>query len=107
MNRLTSTEQFRLAYREGRRASNEFLTLHARRSGLAQSRMGVVVSGRLGGAVARNRIRRRLREAFHAVRDVPPGVDFVVVPRDAVKDAPFTALVGALQELLRRTAGEK
>lgn len=106
MNRLTSREQFQMAYREGRRASNPLITVHARRNGLAQFRVGITVPGRIGGAVVRNHVKRRVREAFRSLRVVPVGVDVVVVPKDAARYAPFPALVGSLQELLGRVAEE-
>ncbi|MBI2123336.1 MAG: ribonuclease P protein component [Armatimonadetes bacterium] len=59
-----------------------------------------------GGAVVRNHVKRRVREAFRSLRVVPVGVDVVVVPKDAARYAPFPALVGSLQELLGRVAEE-
>lgn len=103
---LASSEQFRLAYREGRRASNGFFTVHARRNGLSQSRVGIAVPGRLGKAVDRNRIRRRIREVFRSLPDIPAGVDVVVVAKSAAKDARFAELIEGAQDLVQRTASD-
>lgn len=100
MNRLASPEQFRITYRQGRRASNDLVTLHVRSNGLPESRLGIAVPGRAGSAVVRNRIKRRVRDAFRALRPTPAGLDLVVVPKDAARGAPFSELVGALQEIL-------
>ena len=100
MNRLASPEQFRITYRQGRRASNDLVILHAKSNGLAESRLGVAVPGRAGGAVVRNRIKRRFREAFRVLRPIPAGLDVVVVPKAAATNAPFLELVGALQAIL-------
>lgn len=106
VNRLRSSEQFRLAYREGRRASNDFFTVHARRNGLSQSRVGIAVSGRIGKAVVRNRVRRRIREVFRSLPDIPAGVDVVVVAKGAVKEAAVPDLIEGARDLVRRTAGD-
>jgi ribonuclease P protein component len=66
---------------------------------LPQSRLGITVPARLGKAVLRNRLKRRLREAFRLNRSaLPGGWDILVNPREAVATVPFPALV---RELLR------
>ncbi len=64
-------------------------------------RVGFTVTKKMGNAVARNRIRRRLKEAVRlaAARDMAPGHDYVIVGRDDVLAAPFARLT---DELVRR-----
>ena len=59
-------------------------------------RVGLTVSKGIGNAVTRNRARRRLR---HAVREVqlPPDMDYVIIARKSVVDAPYPAIVGWLR----------
>ncbi len=59
-------------------------------------RVGFVVGRKVGGAVRRNRARRRLREAL---REVPleQGSDYVIVASASVADAPFASLIGWLK----------
>jgi ribonuclease P protein component len=52
-----------LAAAKGRRAATRTLVLQARHTGLDRARLGFTVSRKVGGAVQRNRVRRRLREA--------------------------------------------
>jgi ribonuclease P protein component len=66
-------------------------------------RLGFTCSRKLGGAVARNRARRRLRAAADAVlRPGPDGWDLVLVGRAATLDRPFPALVADLRAALAR-----
>lgn len=57
------------------------------------ARLGVVTSRRVGGAVQRNRVRRRLREIFRRrCAEFVPGLWLVVVAKNGAAEAPFNAL---------------
>lgn len=72
------------------------------------ARVAAVAGKRLGGAVARNRIRRRLAEAVRLRGGLPGGVDVVFVAREGVKDASPMDLASqagaAVQEIQQRSA---
>jgi ribonuclease P protein component len=71
----------------------------ARANGLGAPRFGISVKKALGGAVARNRIRRRVREILRLHRrEISQGWDIVVHPRASVARANFALLE---EELLR------
>jgi ribonuclease P protein component len=66
------------------------------------SRFGISVKKALGGAVQRNRIRRRIREILRRNRtEIPSGWDIVIHPRRSVAKAPFAPLEAELVRLLR------
>lgn len=67
-------------------------------------RLGLTASRKVGGAVARNRARRRLREAARAVlpAHAAPGHDYVIVARPQTVDRPFGLLLSDLEGALRR-----
>jgi ribonuclease P protein component len=103
-NRLASEADFRRVRNEGRSWAHPFLVVHARRSESPRFRAGIVVGKRCGGAVERNRIRRRIRELLRArMSGLPPGWDLVLTARQASARATFVELGAALDELLSRT----
>lgn len=68
------------------------------------TRVGVTASRKVGGAVARNRVRRRLRAAAKEVlsRHSTPGYDYVLIGRAATVHRPYVSLVADLTVALRR-----
>lgn len=100
------TRDFDRVYRSPtrRRRSLRFVTV-ARPNGFGRTRWGISVKARLGNAVVRNRIRRRIREILRCAQlHVPAGWDVVVQPRRAdVARADFAALSRELETLLQTT----
>jgi len=75
----------------------------------APLRVGYTASKRVGNAVARNRCKRRLREA---VRKIMPshareGMDYVLIAREDTAERPFEQLLADLREALRRLGVER
>jgi len=72
------------------------------RNDLDQTRFGFATGKRLGGAVVRNRVRRRIREALRVMApSFQPGWDVLIIARPAIVEADQDALVGALRRVLR------
>lgn len=77
--------------------------MHAFPNGTGTPRLGLSVSRKVGGAVTRNTIRRRLREVFHAcVEDIPGDLDLVVSARPSSAAANFHELNEEFARSLRR-----
>lgn len=88
--------------RDGRAAHGSAMVLRlAAREDTSPAGVTVIASRKVGGAVTRNRAKRRLREALRCV-DVPAGVDLVVVARGAALTVPLPSLVSELDALLGR-----
>ena len=107
-HRLRSSADFRAGVRApgSSRRSGRLLVVHlnhAARTSMAPARVGFVVSKVVGGAVVRNRTKRRLR-AFMAARlpGIPTGCDVVVRANPAAGDATSAQLGDELDRLLRQ-----
>ena len=80
--------------------ANTCLVLYARKNHTATNRVGLTVSKKLGCAVVRNRVRRRLREVYRLNEDrFSPGWDIVVVARSRCINADFDKLTQAFLSL--------
>ena len=102
-NRLASEADFRRARSEGRSWAHPLLALHARPSGGAHFRAGIAVGKRVGGAVQRNRVKRRVRELLRArLAELTPGWDVVISARPPAAAATFAELASAIDQLLAR-----
>jgi ribonuclease P protein component len=83
--------------------SHALMTARFRRTDLDQTRFGFATGRTVGGAVIRNRTRRRLREALRVMApSFQPGWDVLIIARAPVIGADFQIMAGALQNLLRR-----
>ena len=80
---------FRRIYRKGKSAVAPCMVVYCQKNRQGQSRLGVTVSTKLGGAVVRNRVKRQLREMYRAHKEeMLPGYDVIIVARSrAVKTA--------------------
>jgi ribonuclease P protein component len=120
--RMRNSKDFRRTTSRGIRVSRPTLVVHAVRLpdgvvseavgvGRSGPRIGFVVSGALGNAVTRNRVKRRLRHLARAhVPDTPVGIDLVVraLPRAATVPADVPADLGsAWHEVVSRLASRR
>ena len=107
--RLRRKSDFDAVFREGVGAASGTLALRARVRSEAPSgqpcRFGFAISARLGGAVKRNRVRRRLRESVRRINAEGEceGLDVVVIARQGAVEADFDELDATLATLRRLT----
>ncbi len=98
--RLLRRPEFRRVYEEGQRRSASVCTVFIRPNGLAETRLGITVPVRVGHAVLRNRIKRRVREVFRLHRtELAAGWDIVVNPRMSAATIAYPALEKQLLRL--------
>ena len=92
-NTLKKNSDFRRLYAKGQSAVTPYLVLYCRRNRLGSNRTGYTGSTKLGGAVVRYRVRRRLREIVRLnAPSLRPGWDLVLVARSRSVDAPYAKM---------------
>ncbi len=99
---LSRPQDFAAIQGAGVNRSHPLLTARFLRTDTETTRFGFATGRRLGGAVVRNRVRRRLREALRAMPSCPPGWDVLIIARPAIVDADHDVLVSAVQRTLDR-----
>jgi ribonuclease P protein component len=102
---LRSTADFQKIQTHSRSRAHPLLLMRYRRNGLDRTRYGISTSRKVGSAVVRNGIRRRLRTILRALgADVQPGYDILLVARVAAAGVKQSDLDRALRQLLRSGA---
>lgn len=101
VERLRKRRDF-IALRKRRRVTRRGFVLQLGPNGLEAMRVGVTVTKKVGNAVVRNRIKRRLRAATRAVfpDHGAPGHDYVIIAKPAAATLPFATLLDELREAL-------
>ena len=100
---LKENWEFRRLYQHGKSAVTPAMVLYCRRSRTGGSRLGITVSTKLGKAVVRNRIKRRLREVYRlSLPQLRPGYDVVLVGRSRALNMPFSHLLETFRKSCKK-----
>ncbi len=101
--RLKSPKDFRQAYQKGKSLVNPYLVLYYRKNQKSYYRIGFSISKKVGKAVVRNRIKRRLRDICRLHEGIfPRGMDLIFVARVRIKDAKYHTMEKHLVDLVNR-----
>lgn len=103
---IKSHLDFKKVYQSGNSLANTYLVLYYLRNpyGKVQNRYGITVSKKVGKAVVRNKVRRRIRELIRLNEDhIAVGYEIVFVSRVRAKDATFQELKNAFFSLLKKS----
>ena len=99
--RLCRSQDFAAVHQEGRGTSNNLLVVRTRPNALGHNRYGFVVGKRVGGAVVRNGVKRRLRAVVDQL--APDGsLDVVLIARAPIVHVDYDELVQSVTHLFRR-----
>lgn len=104
--RLTDSPEFERVYKQGTAYRGKLISVHAFPSDAGGPRLGLSVSKKVGNAVVRNGVKRRLREIF---RSHLPGIrselDFVISARPAASEATYRELELEFERALGKLGG--
>ena len=99
--RITRPGQYAEVYGKGKSYPSELIVLRTLPNNLAHSRYGLSVSKKVGNAVTRNKLKRRLRE-INRMEPLKPGWDIVYILRPAAAKASFSSLKKSIDILLAK-----
>ncbi len=99
---IKSYFEYKKVYSNRDSYGNRNLVLYKKSNGLEYSRIGITAKKKIGNAVVRNKIRRRLKEICRVNMDtIKPGYDLVFVVKDSAPDISFKKLESAVFHILK------
>ena len=98
---LTKAADFARVFSKSGSVVNDLIVLKTLPNSLPHSRFGITVGRRVGGAVVRNRVKRRLRELFRRLRLIT-GWDIVIIARPAAAVVEYSVLKDSVNSLLSK-----
>lgn len=102
---LKKNYEFHRVYNRGKSGVSPLLVVYARQNRSGKNRLGVTVGAKLGKAVVRNRVRRRLREIYRLSQpEMKKGFDIVLVARSRSVTASYRELERAYRRLCDKLA---
>jgi len=87
---IKKNDEFKNSYNKGKKIVNKYFIFYYFKNNLEYDRIGFTVSKKVGKAVTRNRVRRKLKEIFRLnFKETVEGYDFVIVARNIMKKAEY------------------
>ncbi|GAB1421243.1 ribonuclease P protein component [Anaerolineales bacterium] len=102
-NRLRRTDDFARVKQNGRIIRHPFILLSVLPNQLSYNRYGIVTGKRIGKAVSRNQVKRRIREILRLLHsNLKQGYDIVVIPHPTIVHHDFSEIQEAIKNLFQR-----
>ena len=100
---LKQNHEFRRLYHKGKSAVSPYFAIYCRKTGRPESRLGITTGVKLGHAVKRNFVRRRIRELYRTNESkFVPGYDIVVVARTRAIFGRYSELEHSFLQLMKK-----
>lgn len=99
---LRNSREFRVVYDGGKSFANKYLVLFFKENSLTYNRVGFVTTKKLGNSVARNKFKRRLKEAYRKHKDrVKKGYDIILLSRAGAGEIDYRQIESALKHIMK------
>ena len=101
---LRKDSDFRRVYKHGKSFANRYLVMYIMRNNLEYNRVGISVSKKVGKAVVRNKVKRRIRESYRLYVDgkIKSGYDIVFIARVSISDVEYNDIYKAMKHLVNK-----
>jgi len=100
---LTKNYEFKRIYNKGKSTTSKFVAVYCMKNHSAVNKLGITVSTKIGGAVQRNRIRRRLKEIYRLNEHILcKGFNIVIVARQRSRYAKWSELQSSVLYLFKK-----
>jgi ribonuclease P protein component len=100
--RLRKNLDFRKVYNKGKNFWNRNLVLYVKKNELEETRLGITVTKKIGNAVVRNKVRRRIREIYRLnLYRIEQGYDLIIIPKKNVTEISYKELENAFIHILK------
>jgi ribonuclease P protein component len=101
--RIVRSADYRAIYKAGRKIHSRRFVLFIRTNDVGRARLGLTVSRKVGGAVARNRIKRLFREIFRrSFGKIPNQLDIVINAKSGCTGTSYTALRDEFLDVMQK-----
>lgn len=101
-NRLRKNMEFKKVYKSGKNYWNRNLIVYVRRNGTDKTRIGISITKKVGDAVVRNKLKRRIREVSRVyLPNLRKGYDLIFIPKKNAVDLSFAELESAIMHIYR------
>ena len=100
---LRKNHEFKRLYNRGKSEASKCAAVYCKQNGKSENRLGITVSSKIGGAVVRNRVRRRLKEIYRLNEEkFSAGHDIVIVARTRCRFAGFNEIESSVLSLFKK-----
>lgn len=100
--RLRKNIEFKRVYSKGKNYWNRNLILYIKKNGLEETRLGITITKKIGNAVVRNKIRRKIKEIYRKnYPNIKSGYDLIIIPKKNVIDLSYQELESSLIHILK------
>ena len=102
MKTLKTNREFARVFKQGKSAGHKDLVILGRKGRSKETRVGFCISRKTGNAVARNRLRRRLKEIIRHTGGIKPRWEIVIIAKPTSTSLSFQDLQTLTEKLLTR-----